>query len=279
MLAGIATFEFCIVWTTVVRSLFYLRVPTKKIQRRSLDLLDFVGQVEVARADLAFIRNDGAKEYFSRCFEYAVEMASLIDIIPSMQRIATHQQYRENAESDTPFNYYRKNMCLPFLDHLINGIDVRFDKYGKTVLMMQALIPSVIAERDVTIDDIVEIYKDDLPASNNCQEEFIRWKRRWSVRDISERPQTIAQALKQCDSDAYPNLSVLLKIAVTVAVLPCECERSGSVLKPLNTYLRASMRQERLSGLALMHINYDVEISVDRVMPIFAKKAKSSRVF
>ena len=39
------------------------------------------------------------------------------------------------------------------------------------------------------------------------------------------------------------------------------------------------MRQERLSGLALMHINYDVEISVDRVMPIFAKKAKSSRVF
>ena len=39
------------------------------------------------------------------------------------------------------------------------------------------------------------------------------------------------------------------------------------------------MRQERLSGLALMHISYDLEISVDRVMPIFAKKAKSSRVF
>ena len=75
LLAGIATFEFCIVWTTVVRSLFYLRGPTKKIQGRSLDLLDVVGQVEVAREDLAFIRNDGAKEYFSRCFEYAVEMA------------------------------------------------------------------------------------------------------------------------------------------------------------------------------------------------------------
>ena len=102
-----------------------------------------------------------------------MEMTSLIDIVPSMPRIATRQQHRENPESDTPFNYYRKNMCLPFLDHLINGIDVRFDKYGKTVLMMQALIPSVIAERDVTTDDIVEIYKDDLPAPNNCQEEFI----------------------------------------------------------------------------------------------------------
>ena len=97
--------------------------------------------------------------------------------------------------------------------------------------MMEALIPSVIAERDVTIDDIVEIYKDDILAPNNCREEFIRWKRRWSVRDISERSQTIAQALKQCDSDAYPNLSVLLKVAGTVAVTSCECEHSGSVLK------------------------------------------------
>ena len=51
-------------------------------------------------------------------------------------------------------------MCLPFLDHLINGFNVHFDKYGKTVLMVLALILSVIAERDVTIDDIVEIYKD-----------------------------------------------------------------------------------------------------------------------
>ena len=140
--------------------------------------------------------------------------------------------------------------------------------------MMQALIPSVIPEREVTIDDIVDIYKDDLPAPNNCQEEFIRWKR-WSICDILERPQTVAQALKQCDRDAYPNLSVLLKTAGTVPVTSCECERSGSVLKRLNTYLRASMRQERLSGLALMHINYDVEISVDRVMSIFVKKPRA----
>ena len=78
----------------------------KKMKRQSLDLLDFMGQVEFAREDLAFIRNDGAKEYFSRCFEYAEEMASLIDIVPSMLSIAAHQQHQKNAESDTPYNYY-----------------------------------------------------------------------------------------------------------------------------------------------------------------------------
>ena len=64
------------------------------------------------------------------------------------------------------------------LDHLIIGSDVRFDKYGKTVLMMEALIPSVIAERDVTTNDIAEIWKDNLPALHNCQEKFIQWERR-----------------------------------------------------------------------------------------------------
>ena len=101
-------------------------------------------------------------------------MTSLIDIVPRMPWITTHKQHQENAESETPFNYYRKNMCVPFLYQLINGFDVRFDKYRKTVLMMQALIPSVIAERDVITDGIVEICRDDLPVPNNCQEEFIR---------------------------------------------------------------------------------------------------------
>ena len=71
-------------------------------------------------------------------------------------------------------------------------------------------------------------------------------KKIWSVRDISERPQTIAQALRQCDSDAYPNLSVLLKIIGTVAVTSSESIYA--------IYLRASMRQERLSRLALIKL-------------------------
>ena len=202
-------------------------------------------------------------------------MSSLIDIVTNIPQIAACQQHQENEDSDTPFNYYRKNMCLTFRDHLINGIDVRFNKYGQTALMVQAFTLSVVHERDVTIDGVVVIYKDELPVPNNCQEDLIWWKRRWSVRDISERPQTVAQALKQCNNFACPNLSVLLKNAGTVAVTSCKCKHSGSVLKRLTTYLWASKRQEKLSGLALILINYNVEISVHRVMLIFVKKPRA----
>ena len=40
LLECITTFEFCIVWVRVVRSLFYFRSPTRKIQGRSLNSLD-----------------------------------------------------------------------------------------------------------------------------------------------------------------------------------------------------------------------------------------------
>ena len=55
MLAGVTKhLSFLIDWTTVVKSLFYLRGSTKKIQGRSLDLLDVVGQIEIAWEDLVF---------------------------------------------------------------------------------------------------------------------------------------------------------------------------------------------------------------------------------
>ena len=78
-----------------------MRRPTKKIQGRSLDLYNVVVQVMVARDDLVFARSDEGKTIFARCFEYASEVSSLINVTPSMPRIAAHQQHRPNAESNT----------------------------------------------------------------------------------------------------------------------------------------------------------------------------------
>ena len=71
--------------------------------------------------------------------------------------------------------------------------------------------------------------------------------------------------------DLYPNIYVLLKTLGTV-VTSCECKRSRNVLKRLNTYLRASMGQNRLSALVLTNVNLDVDIDVKRVLKIFCKR-------
>ena len=85
------------------------------------------------------------------------------------------------------------------------------------------------------------------------------------------RPSTLAAAIKQCDAQLFPNLFILLQIACTLPVTSCECERSCSTLRRLNTYVRASMGQERLSALALLHISYDKKIDLEEVVDIYAR--------
>ena len=80
-------------------------------------------------------------------------------------------------------------------------------------------------------------------------------------------------------SDMYPNLHVLLRTFPTISVTSCECERLGSVLKRLHTYLRASIGQTRLSGLALLQVNYDANIDMDKVIDIFARKKERALEF
>ena len=103
--------------------------------------------------------------------------------------------------------------------------------------------------------------------------------RRWETVSKSDRLSTIASCRKACDHDKYSNLHVLLRICAAVSVTSFECERSGSVLKRLHTYLRASIGQTQLSALALLHVNYDANIDIEKVIDTFAIKKKRALKF
>ncbi|KAK0151965.1 Zinc finger MYM-type protein 1 [Merluccius polli] len=77
--------------------------------------------------------------------------------------------------------------------------------------------------------------------------------------------------------DVYPNMWVALRIAVTIPVTVAAAERSFSKLKLIKTYLRSTMSQERLNGLALISIDREVsrQVSFDDTIDAFA--ARKSR--
>ena len=66
------------------------------------------------------------------------------------------------------------------------------------------------------------------------------------ISNIVHYSNTAAKALKEYDNDLFPNIHALLKICATILATSCECERSASSLRPLHTYNRACMGQERL---------------------------------
>ena len=58
--------------------------------------------------------------------------------------------------------------------------------------------------------------------------------------------------------EVLPNLSITLRILLTIPVTVASGERSFSRLKLIKTYLRSTMTQERLVGLSLLSIENDI---------------------
>ena len=131
------------------------------------------------------------------------------------------------------------------------------------------LTPAIICQRDVDLQELTEMYRGDLPSPELIEQEVLRWRHKYTSLPERERPDSCAKAIKLCDPDFFPNIFVLLQIACTIPVTSCECERSASVIRRLNNFMRASMTESRLTSLALIHANYDTEVDLDKVVNIF----------
>ena len=135
-------------------------------------------------------------------------------------------------------------------------------------------VPSVLMDDILpkpTMEEIVEYYGEDLPAPSSLGTELHIWKCKWSS-STEALPDTPADALMFARQAIFPNNHSILRLVCTLPVTSCECERSISVLRRLKTYLRSTTSQERLCGLALMHMNYSMGLDLDGIINIFAQK-------
>ena len=74
--------------------------------------------------------------------------------------------------------------------------------------------------------------------------------------------------------ESFPNISVALRVLLTLPVSVASGERSFSKLKLIKSYLRSTMSQERLVGLATISIESELANSIDirRSVSEFAKQ-------
>ena len=74
--------------------------------------------------------------------------------------------------------------------------------------------------------------------------------------------------------DCYPNISIAYHILFTVPVMVASAERSFSKLKLLKNYLRSTITQERLNGLATLCMEKKLmdEIDIDPIISDFAPR-------
>ena len=82
-------------------------------------------------------------------------------------------------------------------------------------------------------------------------------------------------------------LSVLYKVASILATIPatsCSAERSFSALRRIKTFLRSTMRQDRLGSIAVintqrMYANKTMQNDMQRIIDIFGSRSNRSSYF
>jgi hypothetical protein len=89
---------------------------------------------------------------------------------------------------------------------------------------------------------------------------------------IERKTNNAIDAYVSCNGTFFPNIKVLLQIYATLPVTTATGERSFSTLKLLKTYLRSTMSESRLNGLAMMYIHAMVNIDIEQVIDKFSKR-------
>ena len=90
---------------------------------------------------------------------------------------------------------------------------------------------------------------------------------------------TLTETLEHANPDLYPNMVTIITILVTMPLSTTIPERSFSTMRRVKTYLRSTMKTERIAALALMHAYRGIPIDVEAVIREFCAKKNRRLAF
>ena len=275
---AICTFEFLMVLIITQRCLAYTKGVTIKLQSSSIDAIKAYKDMETIKEAIEAIRQDVDAQH-QQWFEEASNLAEQVEIEVKGPRICGRQKHRSNYVTVSTQEHYKLSVTIPFLDHLLQELNSRFFEGQNTIVKGFAGVPHALLQEPsqwkkwfMSFCHGVNEY---LPEPLCLESELTLWERHWKTVDQNKSgpiPKTVAEVLKDMDQSMYQNIAAAMRVMATMPVTTCECERSVSTMHRLKTYMRSTMGQTRLTGLALLCTHYSMQIDVEKVLDQFARK-------
>lgn len=197
-------------------------------------------------------------------------------------RLVSRQSHRDSFSDSanlTPENYWKRVIFIPVLDSVIFDLKARFPKNTINVFLLNLVIPTNIKRNDpetlpLQVGEITQKFGQLLgnPSSTQLLGEIQLYYR--SILKNAADSDSAIEALDSVDSAYFPNVANILQILATLPVSVATAERSFSTLRLLKTYLRSTMTQDRLNGLALLYVYKNKAIDLHKIIDRFANKKR-----
>ena len=141
MLYSICNFDFVVAIVIVQMCLAFKKGLSRSLQERSLDIGRALKSVNLIQSSLDCRAN--VEQFNHQCFQRSAKICEPLDIEIKKPRICGSQIMRDNVEAESPEDYFRKSITVPFHYYTLNEMKKRFtDLHGRTALGLQ-LVPSI----------------------------------------------------------------------------------------------------------------------------------------
>ena len=193
-------------------------------------------------------------------------------------------------ESISPAEDFKKNTFSVILDNLKSELTKRtkaYEKLSKTFGFLHNLHEASVEDINSGSQNLIVAYPDDL--EDSLGDELIQFSALLktnlgsSMSDDKNRETQMYRLLTNHKLEAtFPNVSIVLRIYLSLMVTNCSGERSFSKLKRIKNEQRTSLGQNKLNYLSLLSLESEVleeKIDVQKIISKFASlKARKQHI-
>lgn len=187
-----------------------------------------------------------------------------------------------------PETLFRVTIFNRALDILINQISKRFSSFHELMLNFTCLQPSFLTSAtDLELlneaTKLVNKYDKDISKTFTSEILAVRSTLKNQICQLNST-RDLAQLLMVKNHSltaSFPEVCTALLLFLTIPVTSASAERSFSKLKIIKGYLRSTMMQDRLSGLALISIEQETarEVDFENLIDMFAEEKARKKKF
>ncbi|XP_022014169.1 zinc finger MYM-type protein 1-like [Helianthus annuus] len=278
-------FEFLaqiVIWFELLSK---VNVVSKRLQSKDVVLDVAIDEVDKLIKFFKNYREVG----FSKALDEAREIANEIGVNWEFRKkrvIYRKKQFDESSSVEevtfSPEEDFRVNYFLCIVDQAIFSLETRFEQYQKFEKIFGFLFPKKLKTlNEAKLKECCYRLQDALKYEG---ESDIDAKELYTELNliITFLPRHIDNPFDVLDyifqrNTTYPNAINAYKVLLTIPVTVASAERSFSKLKLLKTYLRSTMSQERLNGLAIISIESEILDTIDYKELIESFASKNAR--